>query len=167
MIKAYNAYFAAKTTTPKIQQVVMLYEGAIKFITQAKEAMESGDLEGVYHTLTKAGAVINGLQTSLDFRDASMEVAEVLDSFYSDVLYEINQALKCSNPENCDNAIVELRSMMEAWKQLAKGDDESTFSSTSGAMANDAPNAHSNINIQNGFGNQSGAASNQPLAISI
>ena len=48
-----NSYMVRKT-----KQVVMLYEGAIRSVQQAKAAIEEGDIETRFNALTKACEIV-------------------------------------------------------------------------------------------------------------
>ena len=64
---AHNAYSRANHTVPKTRQVVMLYDGAIRFMKQAIEAIGAKDYETRYHKLTRVSDILVGLQACLDF----------------------------------------------------------------------------------------------------
>jgi len=112
-----NAYFSATTTLPKTKQVVMLYDGAIRYAQQALEAIGEGDIEKRFKALTQASAIISGLHGCLDFTGGG-EVARILDGFYSTIAAEINDAIKVENKEKCLDIITELKNMRDAWTQI-------------------------------------------------
>ena len=72
-IKAYQDN--SVTTQPKGRLVVMLYEGAIKFLKQAADAVEASDFEKKAKFLSKAVDIITALNGSLEMESGG-EVAE-------------------------------------------------------------------------------------------
>jgi len=74
----------ANAETNPIQQIVMLYEGAIKFIRLAAIDIESGDLAAKGEHSNRALDIINYLQSILDFERGG-EVATTLDALYGNV----------------------------------------------------------------------------------
>lgn len=75
---------AANTEVNPIQQLVMLYEGAIKFLRLAAGDIESGDLPAKAEHTGRALDIISYLQSTLDFERGG-EVAPALDSLYRNV----------------------------------------------------------------------------------
>ena len=82
MNQSYKAYSRATHTVSKTRQVVMLYDGMIRFLQQAIEAMEKKDFEARYHKLMRVSDIIIGLQACLDF-DSGGPSAKILFDFYS------------------------------------------------------------------------------------
>jgi flagellar protein FliS len=70
--------------TNPIQQIVMLYNGAIKFLRLAAADIETGDIAAKAEHSARALDIINYLQSILDF-ERGQEVARVLDSLYTGV----------------------------------------------------------------------------------
>ena len=130
-----KAYSQASHTVPKTQQIVMLYDGALRFMMQAREAMERGDIETRYNKLVRVGDIIMGLQASLDF-EAGGNVAQVLYDFYSVIDMRILALHQQSNVQECDSIIQDLRDMRMAWASIAG--DASTKDSSDGAQGVEA-----------------------------
>jgi flagellar secretion chaperone FliS len=80
----YQAYTVATHTVAKTRQVVMLYDGTIRFLRQAKEAVAEKRIEDRFNLLLRASEVISGLRSSLDF-DNGGEIAHVLHNFYTSI----------------------------------------------------------------------------------
>jgi flagellar protein FliS len=55
----------AQTAAPG-ELVVMLYQGALRFVTSAIEALEARDIEGAHNGLVRAQAIIGELNGTLD-----------------------------------------------------------------------------------------------------
>ncbi|MDX2073106.1 MAG: flagellar export chaperone FliS [Alphaproteobacteria bacterium] len=110
----YKAYTSATQTVAKTQQIVMLYDGVISLIQQAKEAVREKRIEDRYNLLMKASAVIHGLQGCLDFENGK-EIANVLYSFYSSIDSRLFSVHRDNSIETCDEVINDLKQMRDAW----------------------------------------------------
>ena len=129
---AVKAYSQASHTVPKTQQIVMLYDGALRFMMQAREAMERGDIETRYHKLVRVGEIVIGLQASLDF-EVGGDVAQVLYDFYSAVDMRILALHQQSDLEQCDSIITDLRDMRQAWASIIGQDSAAESAATADA----------------------------------
>ncbi len=115
-----KAYHRASHTVAKTRQVVMLYDGMIRFLKQARDCMENKDIEGRYNKLVKAGEIIMGLQSSLDF-DNGGEAARVLYGFYSSIDMRIISLHRTNDIPDCDRVIADLKEMRDVWNRIDKG----------------------------------------------
>src|SRR6266487_426610 len=86
-----NAYrqSAVLTATPE-QLVVMLYDGARRFLSQAAAAMRDSDVETTHLKLRRAEAIITHLRNTLDMEQG--EVPAALQSIYLFCNRHLNQA---------------------------------------------------------------------------
>ena len=110
----YQAYAAATQTVAKTQQIVMLYDGVIRLVQQAKEAIREKRIEDRYNLLVKAGDIVHGLQGCLDFENGK-EIANILFSFYSTVDSKLFSIHRTNDLEACDEVIADLKKMRDAW----------------------------------------------------
>jgi flagellar secretion chaperone FliS len=117
----YKAYSKATYTAPKLQQVVMLYDGTIRFVQQVREAIEKNDIETRFNKLVKAGDVIMALQASIDF-DVNHEVAQILYDYYSQIDARIMAMHQHPTLEMCDGVIRDLREMRETWAAIERAE---------------------------------------------
>lgn len=117
--RAMSAYHAASTTVTPAMAIVMLYDGAMKFLSHARLAIEEGRIEDRCRLVNKSHAVIHGLQCQLDF-DAGGDIAVTLDRYYSYVLHRMVQINIKNDPTICDELIDRLREMRESWATIAK-----------------------------------------------
>jgi len=82
----------ANTESNPLKQVVMLYDGAIKFLNLTADNIEAGDLVAKGEHSNRALDILNYLQSILDFEKGEA-VAASLDNLYRSV---INLILKAS-----------------------------------------------------------------------
>lgn len=113
----YNAYTTANHMVRKTKQVVMLYDGAIRYVQQAKEAIEKNDIEARFNALVKACDIINGLQISLDF-DKGGDVAKLLYDYYAGIDMRLMSVHQSQDTSICDLCIKHLKMMREAWDEI-------------------------------------------------
>jgi flagellar protein FliS len=117
---AYSA--AARTVTPAVA-IVMLYDGAISRLVEARAAALDGRIEDRCTAVGKAYAIIHGLQCQLDFA-AGGEIAVLLDDYYTYVLHRMPQINIRNDPGVCDELVARLREMRESWSAIARGGTE-------------------------------------------
>lgn len=117
---SYQAYSRASHTVAKTRQVVMLYDGAIRFLQHAKVAMEAKDINERYTKLLKAGDVVAGLQSCLDFESGG-HTAQVLYDFYSATEMRILTLHRTSDVAECDSIIADMKQMREVWNHIDTG----------------------------------------------
>lgn len=126
-----NSYMVRKT-----KQVVMLYEGAIRSVQQAKAAIEEGDIETRFNALTKACEIVTGLQLSLDF-DNGGEISQLLYDYYAGLDMRLMSIHQSNDAEMCDVCLRHLKMMKEAWEEIdAKQDTEEPSSVASSSPMN-------------------------------
>ena len=120
----YAAYQNASQTVPKTRQIVMLYEGMVRFLQQAREASMEGRIDERFNKLAKTSDIVVALQGSLDFEEGG-EPAQVLYEFYSQIYRQINEAhrAKAEDVSAIDGVINELKVMRDTWDTIDRGDD--------------------------------------------
>jgi flagellar secretion chaperone FliS len=127
----HNAYKAAAWREPsKTLQVVMLYEGVIRFVQQARAAIEANDIEARYNSITKACDIITGLQLSLN-HDAGGELAKTLYDYYAGLDAQLLSLHFTPDLNVCDSCLRCLHLMKDAWEDVHKETED---------KAQDAPN---------------------------
>ncbi len=74
----------ANAETNQLQQIVMLYDGAIKFLRRAASDIEADDIAAKGEHTGRALDILGYLQSILDF-DKGGDVAPVLDRLYASI----------------------------------------------------------------------------------
>ncbi len=117
--KGAQAYLQTQvqSRTP-VELVVMLYDGAIKFLGQARDAMDSGDLIVKRKTLSRGLAIVQELQNMLNM-EAGGEVATRLDGLYTYVLGRCYEANANRDVAGLDEAIKLLTPLRDAWAEIS------------------------------------------------
>ena len=113
----YQAYNLATHTVPKTKQIVILYDGVVRFMQQAHEAIQENRIEDRFNLLVKASEIIVSLQACLDHENGG-EIARILHDYYSSIDMRILSVHHSGSPEMCERIIKELRDMRSAWHHI-------------------------------------------------
>jgi flagellar secretion chaperone FliS len=105
----------ANFETDPLKQVVMLYDGAIKFLYQSAADIEAGDFAAKGEHSNRALDIINYLQSVLDL-EASGEVGRSLDDLYVKVRFMVLKASTGPNAPLMREAAEALRPVRDAWE---------------------------------------------------
>ncbi|MBQ8699824.1 MAG: flagellar export chaperone FliS [Schwartzia sp.] len=118
MVNAAEAYKRQQvlTATPEAL-TLMLYNGALRFMTEGREAIEKKDYEEANNSLQKAQNIITEFRVTLNME---YEIAHQLLPLYNyvyDRLVEANMKSDVKQLDEAKNIITELR---DAWAQAMK-----------------------------------------------
>jgi len=102
-----------------VDLVVALYDGILRFLFAASAAVECGDLEARRTAVKRALDIIIHLQARLRM-DVGGRPAQVLSEFYASIFAQILQASQSASRQKFDHAIDCVRTVRDAWKQVAK-----------------------------------------------
>lgn len=120
MHRAINAYGQASETMAPARQLVLLYDGAIQRIKEARKAIEAGRIDDRYRAIQKAAAIVEGLHACLD-HERGGEIAHNLDRIYTYVEFRLQRVHLTDDPTICDELALRLGELRDAWAQLAAG----------------------------------------------
>jgi len=117
MKKLASYHENAITTQSRGRLIVLLYEGAVKFLKQAIREIENEDwaAKGVY--INKALAIIDELDGCLDM-DGGGEIATNLRTLYDFLRRHLNEANVKRDPQRIREAIKILEELNEGWKAI-------------------------------------------------
>ena len=107
------------TTQSQGQLVVMLYDGAIRFLKIAREKLEEEDYAGKGIYIGKAQDIISELNNSLDM-DAGGELSKNLRALYNFLYRHLNQANMDRDVEKIGDCIEILEQLHGAWEDVAE-----------------------------------------------
>lgn len=113
----YQAYANATQTVAPARQIVLLYDGIIRCVQQAKEAIAEKRIEDRYNLLLKASELIGGLQGCLDF-DNGGEIAKVLYGYYDIIDAKIFSIHRSNSLDECDVVVSDLKQMRDSWAEI-------------------------------------------------
>ncbi len=114
-IRTYQQNAVATQTRGRL--VVLLYDGAIKFLEQAKGELAAGHdaAKGTY--INKALAIINELDACLDMEKGG-EIASNLRRLYQFMIRHLSQANTHRDPQRIQDVIDCLKDLNEGWKAI-------------------------------------------------
>lgn len=110
---------SAVLTASQGQLIVMLYDGAFRFLSQASIAMADRQFELAHNKLRRAEMIINHLQSSLDYENGG-EIAPRLYAIYVFCQRHLNQARAQADPQKIDEVRELLKTLRDAWAQVAQ-----------------------------------------------
>lgn len=112
--KGNNAYKkAAVTTKDQGTLIIMLYDGAIRFLKTAIIKLEKNDLEASHNFIVKSKNIISELMVSLKV-DETNKIAKDLQSLYT---YMFNRLIDANIQKNVDY----LREVLDLMEELRDG----------------------------------------------
>ncbi|GMV89623.1 MAG: hypothetical protein AMXMBFR81_25540 [Chthonomonas sp.] len=107
----------AVTGASPLQLVVMLYDGALRFMEAGRFAMVRNDLETQNDKLQRAQRIVTELMASLDMQRGG-ELSKNLFGIYSYVLNELVEANLTDKPEPLDRSIKIISDLRDSWASL-------------------------------------------------
>ncbi len=115
-IQAYKTN--AITTQSGGKLVVMLYEGAVRFLHQAIDALEKKDYVEKGRLINRAIDIVTELNTVLNM-EAGGEVAQNLRKLYNFMLVHLVEANSKKDPDRIRQVIQILENLLQGWRQIA------------------------------------------------
>lgn len=113
----YRSYFETQVrTAPPEKIMIMLYDGAIRFLRQARKAEEEGDRAGRLANVSRAVAIITELSNTLDHEKGG-EVAENLDALYWFMIRELTRGNARKDQKPIDVSENILLDLHDGWVQ--------------------------------------------------
>lgn len=98
--------------------IVMLYDGAIKFVNKALEHMAKKEIEATHNNIVKAQDIVTELLTSLN-----MDAGDISKKLFSIYMY-INNKLTTSNIKKDTKPLLEVKKYLtelrDAWEEASK-----------------------------------------------
>ncbi|MCS7208874.1 MAG: flagellar export chaperone FliS [Fimbriimonadales bacterium] len=118
-VNGYERYLetAVETASPA-RLIVMLYDGAIRFINEASQAMRQRDYETQNTKLQRAQKILAELISSLDFEKGG-EIAENLLRLYTYMYNQLVEANISDRSELLEHVVCLLSELREAWDAIA------------------------------------------------
>jgi flagellar secretion chaperone FliS len=118
MQRALSAYGHAAETLAPLSQIVLLYDGAIRRIKEARQAIELRRIKDRCTAIGKASAIIEALHAALD-HERGGEIAAHLDRIYTYVSFRLQRVNLDDDPAICDELVARLGELRASWALLA------------------------------------------------
>lgn len=118
--QGYQAYQKNKYETASPHRLILfLYEGAIRFATQAIKAIESSDIKSTHTNITKTQDILNELMACLDL-DQGGEIAVNLRDLYAYMNSLMLKANLNRDPAPLQEVVTLLTDIKTAWEEIGK-----------------------------------------------
>jgi flagellar protein FliS len=101
-----------------LELVVMLYDGALRFLGEAADAAARGDVRARSHAVSRVLAIVAELQNTLDLEKGGA-VADQLDDLYTYITSRLIDVALKKDLTAIDEARKLLMPIRDAWHQLA------------------------------------------------
>ncbi len=108
------------TTIGPEKLVVMLYEGLLRNLQQARAALVSRDLPAKGRSLGNAQAIVCELRNALDHAVGGALAAN-LEALYTYVFVECLEAVVDGDPRHMDNCVRVVAPLADAWARIPAG----------------------------------------------
>ncbi|MFZ5453530.1 MAG: flagellar export chaperone FliS [Thermodesulfobacteriota bacterium] len=119
-LSVHKQYISTQVSTAdRLQLVVMLYDGAITFLKQAKEKMAAQDAAGKGFYFGKALDIIAELNASLNFQEGK-EVSANLFHLYNFMTAHLTRANLNWDAAAVDDVIKMLSQLRDAWEEVCQ-----------------------------------------------
>jgi flagellar secretion chaperone FliS len=109
---------SAILTAPPERLVVMLYDGARRFLHQAAVAMRGGDVPAAHERLRRAEAIVEHLRATLDHEQG--EISARLDAIYVFSLRQLAEARMQQDADKLEQVSELLGELRGAWATVAE-----------------------------------------------
>ncbi|VAX25326.1 hypothetical protein MNBD_NITROSPINAE02-671 [hydrothermal vent metagenome] len=115
-----NVYRANEVSTvSKAKLILLMYDGAIRFINEAIRRVDTNDVAGRGMYISKAQKIVDELNGALNHK-AGGEVAVNLDKVYVEVSRNLIDANIKGSKEPLDSALSSMKGLRSAWGQVIK-----------------------------------------------
>lgn len=101
-----------------MELIVMLYDGAIKFTIEAREAIARKDVRARTTAVSRALAIIAELQNTLNMKEGG-DVARELDRLYPYMSARLLDVTAKADDKAAEEVLTLLRTLREGWSQIA------------------------------------------------
>ncbi len=115
-----RSYKSSRANTASREDLlILLYEGAIRFLERAIKEKEAGRLSEHKMFLRRALAIITELQSTLNFEKGG-ELSVQLFELYGFMIHRITQANLSQNMEHVQIVIQNLNTLLEGWRDAVR-----------------------------------------------
>lgn len=119
MNRNINAYMINQINTTSAENlVIMLYDGARKFLNRAIKALQDGDIQEANHNFLRTQSIVAELMAGVNF-EAGV-IANKLFSLYEYMHYRLVQANIKKEIEPAQEILMMINELRETWAQMLK-----------------------------------------------
>ncbi len=103
------------------ERIVLLYNGAIKFLMQARQAIDENNIQERFNNNKRASDIIFYLQDTVDMEKGG-EIAQNLYRIYGYMLRRLIDVDMKNDQEAIDDVIAKLQELNASWRKIASGE---------------------------------------------
>lgn len=113
---AYSAYSQNNVSIESSEKLIkMLYEGVLKFVSQAKKSIETGDIEKKVYWINRTTAIFSELINSLNYNGG--DIAHYLGGLYTQQIKLLSECNMTSDTSKLDEVLSVTRVLLSAWNE--------------------------------------------------
>ena len=113
---AYSAYSQNNVSIESSEKLIkMLYEGVLKFVSQAKKSIEIGDVEKKVYWINRTTAIFSELINSLNYDGG--DIAHYLGGLYTQQIQLLSESNMTSDTSKLDEVLSVTRVLLSAWNE--------------------------------------------------
>ena len=117
---SFNQYQKTQfTTADQGKLILMMYDGAIRFLEHARARMASKDISGKGLYIGKAQSIISELSSTLDMEKGG-SLAVSLETLYLYINNQLSLANIKNSSQHLDDALRVIRELYEGWKTITQ-----------------------------------------------
>ncbi len=105
------------------QVIVMMYDGALESMAQAKGAIERKDLATKSACLTKAVNILSAMRNALD-EDSQPEISSNFANLYDYCIQRLNDSSINLSLDGIDEVHGYIKPLRDAWKEIPESDKQ-------------------------------------------
>ena len=137
MLKVYGRYSqaykkASVSTQDQRKLIIMLYDGAIRFLRAAAENISRGEQYGAHKNLIRGKSIIAELLASLNVDEGS-EIARNLQRLYTYMFNELIEANLHKDAKRITQVVALLKDLREGWRGIGTSEPEAEPPRTDGS----------------------------------
>jgi flagellar biosynthetic protein FliS len=137
-----SAYNKAAAKMPQASNVVILYDGVLRHLSDARNAFEKNRHGDMMRSISKANGILLGLQKVLR-ADLSQPLFDKLDSFYGSSIIRISQQPQKKFEDNQFRSLLSaVRVVRDAWAEVAGKSPRSGQKNATSSLSPQSPNVH-------------------------
>lgn len=115
---ALNAYNQNNVQVESPHRLIeMMYEGVLRFNTQAKKSLADGNIEKRVYWLNRSAAIFSELMNSLNHKEDGV-TSHYLEGLYAYQLEQITKANMEESIEIIDGINLVVRGLLDAWREV-------------------------------------------------
>ncbi len=122
--------------------IVLLYDGALRFLDQANGHLEKKETNEFADKLERVHRIVYHLYTTLDF-DKGGEIAEKLGSLYSFVISQLYILNSTKNPQLIVDIKAILSDLRDGWQNIGRGAEPSQTENADSEQKRESVRGHS------------------------